>query len=167
MFKGAVLLFNYKVTIHFLLVPGPVSDIKFRGSWSDYFEHIFKADQQMYCNQYEWMLDWSKNNNKMDILVLKYEDMKQDIVSGIKKIAAFLDIKLTEPHVKKIVHDASVKQMKSDKAIGVPGLISSGDHVRSGQSGGWKKYFTVEQNEWFDNKYRKLYQQLDIDVDYS
>ena len=93
--------------------------------------------------------------------------MKQDIESGIKKIAAYLDVKLTESHLEKIVHDASVKQMKSDKAIEVPGAISSEDHVRSGQSGEWKKYFTVQQNEWFDNKYETLYKELDLDVDYS
>ena len=112
------------------------------------------------------MLGWSKNKDKADILILKYEDLKQDVVSGIKKMAAFLDVELSDTHLHKIVYDAGIKQMKADEALDIPMLIAKGDLVRSGQSGGWKKYFTVNQNEWFDEKFKKLYEELDIPIEY-
>ena len=101
------------------------------------------------------------------MLFLKYEDLKQDVISGIKKIAAFLDIHLTDALLQRIVHDTNIKQMRTDEAIMCEPNVEEGVFVRSGQCGEWKKYFTVEQNEWFDNKYKKLYKELDIDVDYS
>ena len=113
------------------------------------------------------MLDWSKNKDKADILLLKYEDLKQDVVSEIKKMAAFLDVELSDSHLHKIVHDAGIKQMKADEALEVPVLIAKGDLVRSGKSGGWKNYFTVKQNEWFDGKFKKLYEELDIPIEYK
>ena len=88
------------------------------------------------------------------------------LISGIKQIAEFLRISLSDVHLKMIVRDSDIKQMKADKAVEFP-TIEAGKIVRRGQSGGWKNYFTVEQNEWFDNKYKKLYEELDIDVDYD
>ena len=102
------------------------------------------------------------------MLYLKYEDMKQDIVPEINKIAAFLGIKLSESHLQKIVHDVNIKQMKRDEAVTKePNAADGGQFVRSGQSGEWKKFFTVEQNEWFDDKYKKLYEELSLDIDYN
>ena len=111
-------------------------------------------------------MDWDKNKDKGEMLFLKYEDLKQDIVSGIKKIAAFLNVKLSDALLQTIVHDVNITQMKADEAIRNDPKAKPGALVRSGQCGEWKKYFTVEQNEWFDNKYKKLYEGLDIDIDY-
>ena len=111
---------------------------------------------------------WIGDNNKTkgDILFLKYEDLKADITSGIKKIVEFLNIKLSEAHLEKIVHDTGIKQMRSSPIAKDSQLIKVSNLIRSGQTGEWKKYFTVKQNEWFDSKYKKLYKELDIDVDY-
>ena len=112
------------------------------------------------------MLDWANNKHKAEILFVKYEDLKRDIVASIRNIAEFLNITIADAHLKMIVRDVDIKHMKADKAIEFLS-IELGAQVRSGQYGGWKKYFTVEQNEWFDNKYKKLYEELDIDVDYD
>ena len=115
----------------------------------------------------DWLADWDKNKDKGEMLFLKYEDLKQDIVSAIKKIAAFLNVKLSDALLQKIVHDVNIKQMKNNQSVMSEPHSTPGQFVRSGQSGEWKKYFTVEQNEWFDNKYKKLYEGLSIDVDYN
>ena len=85
------------------------------------------------------------------------------------KIAEFLNIKISDSHLKRILHDSNVKQMKQMmKDQRVPWLKESAEFVRKGQSSQWKKYFTVEQNEWFDKKYKKLYAELPgIDVHYE
>ena len=108
-----------------------------------------------------------KNKTKGDILFLRYEDLKQDVIAGIKKIAAFLEIKLSDGLLQRIVHDTDITQMKADEAVMSEPNVEPGAFVRQCQHGDWKNYFTVEQNEWFDEKYQKLYQELDIDVDYN
>ena len=138
----------------------------FSGTWDEYFEHVVQADQQLFGPQYDWLLDWDNNKTKGDILFLKYEDLKADITSGIMKLADFLNIRLSEAHLKKVVHDTGIKQMRSGCITGCSQLIDVSDAIRSGQTGEWKKYFTVEQNEWFDSKHKKLYNELDIEVDY-
>ena len=111
--------------------------------------------------QYDWLLDWDQNKSKGDMLFLKYEGLKQDTAREIRKVAAFLDIKLTDTLLQRILCDVDIKQMREDKAM------EGGSLIRSGQCGEWKKYFTVEQNKWFDNKYKKLFEELDIDIDYD
>ena len=143
------------------------SDYEFCGLWDDFFERIFKCGKTYYGVQYDWLADMDKNKIKGDILFLRYEDLKQDVISGIKKIAAFLEIKLSNALLQKILHDTNIKQMKTDEAVMGEPNVQSGSFVRSGQCGEWKKHFTVEQNEWFDDKYKKLYQELDIDIDYN
>ena len=124
-------------------------------------------NELLYSNYTDWLADWDKNKDKGEMLFLKYEDLKQDIVSGIKKIAAFLNVKLSDALLQKLVHDVNIKQMKADEAIMSDPKTKPGALVRNGQCGEWKKCFTVEQNEWFDNKYKKLFEGLDIDIDYN
>ena len=106
--------------------------------------------------------------------MLKHEDLKEDVDSVIKKITAFLDIQLSEatmwiPFIVLIgetSHDVGIPAMKSDE--GTEDTPSMGNlWTRRQQSGVWKKYFTVKQNEWFDDKYKHLYQDLDIEVNYD
>ena len=130
-----------------------------------------KTNKTISCNLFRvgHYIDSTKNKSttKGEILFLKYEDMKQDIVSQINRIAAFLDIELSESHLQKIVHDVDFKQMKADmEKTKITTLKFPKSFVRKGEIGEWKKYFTVEQNEWFDRKYKKLYEELSIDVDY-
>ena len=144
-----------------------VADIQYKGTWTEFFDLFVKNEKVLYGTYTDWLADWDKNKDKGEMLVLKYEDLKQDIVSGIKKIAAFLNVKLSDALLQKIVHDVNIEQMKNDKIVMDEPHSTPGQFVRSGQSGEWKKYFTVEQNEWFDNKYKKLFEGLSIDIDYN
>ena len=137
-----------------------------RLTWDEFFEQRVHAVQQAYGPQYDWLLDWDTTKTKGDILFLKYEDLKADITTGIKKIASFLGYELSEAHLEKIVHDTDIKQMKSGAILEHTKLTDPSDLIRTGQIGEWKKYFTVEQNEWFDREYKKLYEELSIDVAY-
>ena len=101
-------------------------------------------------------------------MFLKYEDMGKDLSKEVKKISTFLGVTIKESHLERIVADAGIKVMKSSStAKAREGLLKNkGGFIRSGKTGTWKSYFTVAQNEWFDNKYKDLYKKLDIDVDY-
>ena len=138
----------------------------FSGSWDDFFAHV-QAGQQLYGDQYEWYKNYEDNKDKGDFLFLAFEDLKADIRTGLKKLAEFLEIPLSDKLMEKVVEDVSITKMKTDKALAQPEAKPGGQFIRSGQSGGWKKYFTVAQNEWFDNKYKELYEKLTIPVYYE
>jgi hypothetical protein len=145
-----------------------ILDVQFKGSWDQFFEYFVKGDQLINGDPYDWYLDWHRNKGKGEVLFLKYEDMKQDIVCEINKIEAFLGLQLSETQRQRVLHDVNIKQMKTDAATDKgPNIMQGGDFVRSGSSGEWKKFFTVEQNEWFDAKYKKLYEELNLDRAYD
>ena len=123
---------------------------------------------QLYGDQYEWNADWEKHHDRENLPFIKFEDMKKDIVAVMKRIAQFLNISLPETLMQRIVDDVNIKKMKEDAAIiNEPNVKPGGEYVRKGQSGDWKKYFSVEQNERFDEKYKELYAKLKIDVKYE
>ena len=71
--------------------------------------------------------------------------------------------------MKSILYDSNMKQMKQMMKDQKPAWLKEGaEFVRKGQISQWKKYFTVEQNEGFDKKYKDLYAELPgIDVHYE
>ena len=139
----------------------------FKGTWDDFFAHI-KAGKQLYGDQLDWMQDWDRNKLNGDFLFLKYEDLKVDIVAGIKNIASFLNIEITEEQVERLVKGVGIKEMsKNDNLYPKSLVVDGGKFVRSGLTGEWRKYFTKEQNDWFDNKFRQGYADLEIDTVYE
>ena len=86
------------------------------------------------------------------------------IVCSIKPIEEFLSVKISDALLQKNVHFVNIKEMTIDEGIMYEPKAKPGAFVRSGQCGEWKKYFTVEQNEWFDKTCKKLYEGLDIDI---
>ena len=100
-------------------------------------------------------------------MFIKYEDMKKDLFLEIKKISEFLGVTISESRMKRIMQDADIKAMKNSESSKISSLRKEGHFIRKGKTGEWKNYFTVAQNEWFDNKYKEQYKKLDIDVDYE
>ena len=99
-------------------------------------------------------------------MVIKYEDLQKDIMAQITRICEFLGLQVSDKRKKLVMRDADFTKMKKDFS-GQFGDMKPGTLVRKGTCGEWKKYFTVEQNEWFDDKYKKLFKELDIDVEYD
>ena len=140
--------------------------LNFVGTWDEFFTQI-QAGNIIYGDQYEWLKNWEDNRKKGQLLFLKYEAMARDIKTEMKRIAEFLKLDVSEARMEKICQDTSITAMRSDEAIGLSHFKNPNDFIRKGKLGEWKKYFTVEQNEWFDAKYKKLYEGLAIDVEYD
>ena len=134
-----------------------ISEFQFTGTWDDFFEHV-KAGKLLYGDHYEWVQDWRAKSDTENVLFVKYEDMKEDVMPQIKRIAEFLGLPVSESLRSKITDDVNFRQMK----ISATPIHTkwAGEFVRKGQSGTWRNYFTVKQNEWFDAKYKQLYDSL-------
>lgn len=75
---------------------------------------------------------WSNANN---MLISKYEDMVQDLIGEVTKIARFLEIELNEEEVVRIAQKYSINKQKE--------RVSSFDYGREGIQSG---YVTYESN---------------------
>ena len=124
----------------------------------------------MYGDQLDWLQDWDRNKQHGDVMFLKYEDMKDNTAQELRKIIKFLDINITEEHLNRVIEDVGIKKMKEDSCTNIRDsrlVVEGGNFIRSGQKGEWTKYFTPEQNQWFDEKYKEGYEKLGIDVVYE
>lgn len=106
----------------------------------------------------EFHLKWDKairENPGQPILVLNYEDMKQDITTTIRKLATFLGVNLTEQQIQDIAQVSDFDIMKS-KYKGTP----CERLIRKGQVGDWKNWFTVARSEQVDQWQEQLNQTM-------
>ena len=97
---------------------------------------------------------WLISRDLENVLIVKYEDMKEDPEGNVRKLAKFLEKDLSDAEVETIVHHTSFNQMKQNPMTqlsskqGYNSNIS--EYIRKGCVGDWKNYFTVAQSEKFD-----------------
>ena len=117
------------------------------------------------------MESWWKNKNRENILFVKYEDMLQDLPKEMKRISQFLELDVTEKTFNTILQDASFGSMRKnpntnyDNTKIIKADISK--FIRSGRVGEWKEYFTVAQNQWFDDKFMKRIEDNGFDLQFE
>ena len=91
-----------------------------------------------------------------NILFLKYEEMKQDQLGVVKKIADFINHPLPEETLQRVVNLSSFDHMKTFLTNATSKrLEGSTDFFRKGVVGDWKNLMTKEQSERLDAVYKK------------
>ena len=139
----------------------------FTGTWDEFFQHL-QAGKLAYGDQLSWLQDWDKNKQNGDILFLKYEDMKDNTLREIRKIIAFLGLKVSEKRIDDVIMNAAIGSMRENPATNLKDrIVNGGSHIRRGEKGEWRDYFTKEQNEWFDAEYEEGFKKLGIDIVYE
>ncbi|KAE8152785.1 P-loop containing nucleoside triphosphate hydrolase protein [Aspergillus avenaceus] len=121
-----------------------------KDSWSGWYSGSWDHWLNMFMNGKCHRGDWNEKN----ILFLQYEDLLKDTRTGIKNIAQFLDIKLSDDALDAITAKASFSQMKGDKFTGMSDVKEAGQFYRKGKIGSWREQFTVAQNDTFDKLYK-------------
>lgn len=106
---------------------------------------------------YNHVLSYWTNRNKPNVLVLKYEDMKQDLRTTIKKTAAFLDKPLSDSQIEALYHHLQFDNMKNNAAVNHKNLQQN-TFMRKGKSGSYKEEMPKEWIEKFDEATKKAYE---------
>ncbi|XP_046575821.1 sulfotransferase 1A3-like [Haliotis rubra] len=125
----------------------------FKGEWKNYVRP-FSQGKYMYGSWMDYVLDWEqvkKDNPDLPVLTLFYEDIKEDQMREMRRICEFLDVKRTDDFLSKVrdnttIASMSTRKKKDDSKIKV---------FRKGGVGDWKNWFTVAQNEWWDQLYQE------------
>ncbi|GAB1598935.1 sulfotransferase family cytosolic 1B member 1-like [Argonauta hians] len=115
-------------------------------------------------NQTWWQ--WSKG--RPNVLWVTYEDAKSNLKEVIRKIANFLEVPVTDELSEAIAHQCDFKKMKAEKHSLLPfEMRGNMSFYRKGQVGDWKNWFTVAQNEDFDQIWNEKMKDCDLPVQFT
>ncbi|KAK6177902.1 hypothetical protein SNE40_012774 [Patella caerulea] len=111
-----------------------------------------------YGSWFDYVLEWERiiaNNQELSILDITYEDLKEDPIKEIRRLSDFLGVQRNEDFFEEIKEFCNFSTMK-DRFKDKMGIKDGHDiFYRRGEVGDWKNWFTVAQNEWFDQLYRE------------
>uniref|UniRef100_A0A670ZEW5 Sulfotransferase n=1 Tax=Pseudonaja textilis TaxID=8673 RepID=A0A670ZEW5_PSETE len=125
------------------------------GNWEEFLDK-FLAGKVICGSWFDHVCGWWEAKKRHPILYLFYEDMKEDPIREMRKIAQFLGLEVREPVLNQILEHTQFETMKGNKMANYsnvsPCLM---DHtvspfLRKGIVGDWKEHFTVSQSEHLD-----------------
>jgi hypothetical protein len=124
---------------------------KYLTRWGQYslgeFFSRFMAGQVPYGSWFEHVAGWLRNEDRLNVLVVTYEELSADLEAGVKRIADFLGITIDPAAMPRILERCSFAFMREhDAKFSLPtvGLrpTPAGDEqafIRRGQVGGWRQ----------------------------
>ncbi|NWS38224.1 ST6B1 Sulfotransferase, partial [Probosciger aterrimus] len=80
-------------------------------SWDEYFEAFMKG-KLTWGSYFDYLVEWNKYINHETIMMISYEELKEDQVLGMKKISAFFGFSLCEEDFHRIAKKTSFQAMK-------------------------------------------------------
>ncbi|XP_042890143.1 sulfotransferase family cytosolic 1B member 1-like [Penaeus japonicus] len=127
----------------------------FKGTLSDYV-NLFLEDKAMYSPFFPHVLGYWEERRDPNILFITYEEMHQDPLSVIRRIAQFLQVEASERQLEYVAACTSFASMASNPSVNYEHWKESGfchkdkgSFLRKGKVGGWKESLTPEQIEAF------------------
>lgn len=86
--------------------------------------------------------------------------MKKDLRGTAEKVASFLDKKIPEMEMDRLMEHLSFQKMKQNPTCNLDTIVKAaggeeGTFMRKGQTGDWKNYFSEELAKKFDEAFRK------------
>uniref|UniRef100_A0A8D2N3P3 Sulfotransferase n=2 Tax=Passerellidae TaxID=1729112 RepID=A0A8D2N3P3_ZONAL len=120
-------------------------------SWDEYFAD-FMNGKLAWGSYFDHMVEWNKYIDNERIMTISYEELKEDPILGMKKIASFFGFSLCEEDFSRIAKKTTFKAMK-EKSSETHGKF--GDVLfRKGVVGNWRDVFSKAQNEEMDQKFQ-------------
>ncbi|CAK8692762.1 unnamed protein product [Clavelina lepadiformis] len=128
-----------------------------------FFDSYFAGEHKLFAKKGEGYLEhlkeWYPHQNDSNVLFAFYEDLKKDINQGIRKVAKFLDVTLSDEDVEMIAEKTSFNSMK-ESTRQRQNIQTQKVRVfkifRKGAVGEWRNYLTLEQSKLIDEKVQKI-----------
>lgn len=129
---------------------------KFKGSWDEFFR-LIHSGKIMYGTWFDHVKSWAKLLGHPGVLLLKYEDIKEDPYSAVRELDRFLQTSINEEELNTIVEMTRFSSMKANPKANVEKVPlfdnSVSKFLRKGEVGDWKNNFTTAQNSWLQKQY--------------
>ncbi|CAH2319314.1 sulfotransferase family cytosolic 2B member 1-like [Pelobates cultripes] len=131
-------------------------------------EHMdnFLQGNSLYGSWFDHVKGWMQMKEDRRFFYITYEELQQDLRGCVLRICKFLGQELEDEAIDSVVKNSSFKVMKDNKMANwttIPSDVldhSKGSFMRKGVCGDWKNYFTVAQNEIFDDVYQEQMKDL-------
>ncbi|XP_077342482.1 sulfotransferase 6B1-like [Lithobates pipiens] len=121
-------------------------------SW-DLFYKDYITGNVIYGSYFDYTLQWEKHIDDGNILVLTFEDMKEDLPRELRKISDFYGLAVTDEQIKLVQEKTTFSSMK-EKSSSTHGDLGN-VFFRKGEVGDWKSLFTEEQSKEVDAQFEK------------
>ena len=133
-------------------------------TFSDFFE-LYKHKHLIFGDQFDHLIGWWENRNKDNFLFISYENMKRNIHTVIREIAAFLNKELPTEMIDAIAEHTSFGNMKKNPMAEIEVGVS--DFFRRGIIGDWVNYLDGQQSQLIDEREREVKQKYGIVFQYE
>uniref|UniRef100_A0A7M4G2L1 Sulfotransferase n=1 Tax=Crocodylus porosus TaxID=8502 RepID=A0A7M4G2L1_CROPO len=130
-------------------------------TWDEFFS-AFMCGEVVWGSYFDYMIEWNKHINNKNIMCTTYEELKENLILGVKKITEFFEFSLTEEELQAVVDRSSFQAMKenSHRTHGTFGNIL----FRKGAIGDWKTLFTETQNQEMERKFEECLAETKLGV---
>nr|XP_033817464.1 sulfotransferase 2B1-like [Geotrypetes seraphini]XP_033817465.1 sulfotransferase 2B1-like [Geotrypetes seraphini]XP_033817466.1 sulfotransferase 2B1-like [Geotrypetes seraphini] len=132
------------------LLPKFLKGEVFGGSW---FEHV---------------RGWLGVRDQVNLLILTYEELLQDLRGSVMRICNFLGRELNEAAIDSVVENTTLKSMKDNKMSNHSTVnkeiidVQKSPFIRKGISGDWRNHFTPAMIESFDATYKEAIKDINF-----
>ncbi|XP_020745689.2 sulfotransferase 6B1 isoform X2 [Odocoileus virginianus] len=151
--KILVIFRNPKDTaVSFFHFHNDVPDIPSYGSWDDFFRQFMKG-QVSWGSYFDFAINWNKHLDDENVMFILYEDLRENLATGIKRIAEFFGFSPSGEQIQTISAQSTFHAMraKSQETHGAVGPFL----FRKGEVGDWKSLFSETQNQEMDEKFKE------------
>ena len=148
------------------------NDYQYSVPFSQYFDDVFTTyNGAEYGSYFEFHKEWFEQLGNPQILFINYEDMVENLVREVKKIAQFLKVEICASKLETIVSSSTFKSMSQNKYCDYSwdrGAGKNGKFLRKGKVGSWRDEMTQDQSFLVEKMAKeKLEDAFDIKFRYS
>ncbi|XP_062864948.1 sulfotransferase 6B1-like [Trichomycterus rosablanca] len=121
-------------------------------SW-DHFYTDFMSGQVPWGSYFDHALAWEKRIDDPNVMIITFEELKQNLSEGVRRVADFFGFTLTDDQIQTITENSTFDAMKkgSKESHGQIGNI----FFRKGEVGDWRNHFSQAQSEEMDAAFEK------------
>ncbi|XP_075910519.1 sulfotransferase 1C1-like isoform X2 [Petromyzon marinus] len=137
------------------------------GTWEEYL-HRFITGNVCWGSWHDHVTGWWNVRERHRILYLFFEDMMEDPMREVSRIAQFLERPLSEQQLREVVKLTSFPVMRDNPMTNYSTLPTDFlDHsvspfMRKGEVGDWRNHFSAAQLEAFEQHYKEKMATTDL-----
>lgn len=147
-----------------------VPNLEFDDDW-DFWVERFTTGKTIYGAWLDHVIGWKKYGTEDGVLHITYEETRKDQIGTMRRVIDFLGKPVDEARFQEVMNKASFENMKESgygDQINIGGPESNRSRfLRKGKVADWKNWFTVAQNELFDERITRKLEAAGVRLDYE